>query len=73
MGTLTGGACIAEVMFDSERLPIALLVVCQFVDSGHHIVRAVRGSQVITGEIDILEGQHKIATLSFLVVSRRAR
>ena len=54
-----------EVTLDSELLPIALLGACQFVDPGHHIVRAIRGSQVITGEIDILEGQHKITTLSF--------
>lgn len=54
-----------QVSLDSEPVPSALLGANQLVDPGHHVVRATRDGQAVTGELDVDERQHKTTTLFF--------
>lgn len=54
-----------QVTLDAEPLPSALLGANQLVDPGHHVIRATRDHQTVTGELDIAERQHKTTTLHF--------
>lgn len=54
-----------QVSLDSEPVPSALLGANQLVDPGHHVIRATRDGQAVTGELDVDERQHKTTTLFF--------
>jgi hypothetical protein len=54
-----------QVTLDAEPIPGALLGANQLVDPGHHVIRATRDRQTVSGELDIAERQHKTTTLHF--------
>jgi hypothetical protein len=54
-----------EVTLDAESVPRAMLGANQLVDPGHHVVRATRDGQAVTGEVDLGEGLHKTIRLRF--------
>jgi hypothetical protein len=54
-----------KISLDNEIQPDTLLGTGQLVDPGRHVVSAVRGGQVVSGDVDILEGQHKIVKIRF--------
>src|SRR5512145_2993324 len=54
-----------QISLDSEPVPKALFGTNQLIDPGRHVISAVRAGQVITFELNVLEGQHRTATLHF--------
>jgi hypothetical protein len=54
-----------ELTLDAMPVPKASIGTHQFVDPGHHVIRAWRDAQIITGELDLLEKQRKTIRLHF--------
>lgn len=54
-----------DLTLDSVPVPKGLIGTHQLVDPGHHVIRAARDGQVVTGELDLSERQHKTTRLHF--------